>query len=61
MQSPSRSRELKSFWTITADDAEGRLARAMRTCVGNELKKMYGNLLSEPIPPRIAELMRRLD
>jgi Anti-sigma factor NepR len=61
MRTLPRSRELKSFWTITADDAEGRFARAMRTCVGNGLRKMYEDLLNEPIPPKIADLLYRLD
>jgi hypothetical protein len=56
-------REQKAFseWAITADDAERRLARAMRICVGNELRNMYGDLLNEPIPSKIAELLHRLD
>jgi hypothetical protein len=61
MQTPPRSRELKSFWAITAEDAEGRLARAVRACIGNGLRKMYGDLLNEPIPPKIADLLHRLD
>jgi anti-sigma factor NepR-like protein len=60
MQTPPSSSELKSFWTIAAEDAEGPLARAMRLCVGNELRKMYGDLLNEPIPPKIADLLHRL-
>jgi hypothetical protein len=61
-----RSRELEAFsqWNIrniTGDDAEGRVARAMRICVGNELRKVYGDLRDEPLPPKIAELLRRLD
>jgi len=50
-----------SEWAITADDAERRLARALRMCVGNELVKMYGDVLEEPIPPKIADLLHRLD
>ena len=56
-----RERGLLSEWTITAGDAERRLARAMRICVGNELVKMHGDVLNEPIPPKIADLLRRLD
>jgi hypothetical protein len=59
MRALPKSRELKSFYTITAD--EGRLARALRICVGNELRNMYGNLLNEPIPPKFADLLHRLD
>ena len=48
-------------WAITADDPERQLARAMRICVGGEVRKMYGDVLSEPIPRKIADLLHRLD
>jgi len=48
-------------WSITADDTEGRVARAWRVCVGNEVRKMYGDVPSEPIPSKIADLLHRLD
>jgi len=59
----SKLREGKSFseWTIRADDAERRIARALRICVGNHIRQMYGDLLNEPMPPKIADLLRRLD
>jgi hypothetical protein len=50
-----------SEWTITADDAESRVARAIRICVGNHLQRTYSDLLKAPIPPKIAALLRRLD
>ena len=50
-----------SEWTISADDADARIARAIRICVGNYVREMYSEVLKEPIPPRIAKLMRRLD
>jgi len=58
----STLREQKAFseWTITADDAERRIARAIRICVGNG-GETYGDLLNEPIPPKLADLLRRLD
>ena len=43
------------------DDADARIARAIRICVGNHLREMYGDLLNEPIPPKIADLLHRLD
>jgi Anti-sigma factor NepR len=55
-----RERGLFSKWTITSDDAEHRIARALRICVGNELRKMYGDVRDEPLPPKIADLLRRL-
>ena len=56
-----QERNALSEWTITADDAERRIARAIRTRVGNHLQEMYRHLLSEPLPPKIADLLRRLD
>ncbi len=50
-----------SEWTISAGDVDARIARAIRLCVGNHLREMYGEVLKEPIPPRIANLLGRLD
>ena len=63
MRPSSNLRETKSFseWTITADDADARIARAIRICVGNHIREMYGDVVKEPIPPKIADLLRRLD
>jgi hypothetical protein len=60
MRPSSNLRESNSFseWTISAD---ARIARAIRICVGNHLRGMYGGLLNEPIPPKIADLLRRLE
>ena len=49
-----------SEWTIRADD-ERRMARAIRTRVGAQLQEMYSHLLVEPLPPKIADLLSRLD
>ena len=63
MRPSSNLRETKSFseWTIRADDADPRIARAIRICVGNHVREMYGDLLNEPIPPKLADLLRRLN
>jgi hypothetical protein len=53
-----RERNLFSEWTITAGDAEHRLAGAL--CVGNELRKIYDDVRDEPLPPKIAELLGRM-
>jgi Anti-sigma factor NepR len=55
-----RKRDAVSEWTITADNAE-RVARAIRICVGKHLQEMYGEILEDPVPPKIADLLRRLD
>jgi hypothetical protein len=44
-----------------ADDAEPRLARALRICVGNELRQLYGAVINEPLPPKITDQLQRLD
>ncbi len=63
MRPSSNLRESNPFseWTISADDADARIARAIRKCVGNYIREMYGDLLKEPIPPKISDLLRRLD
>ena len=63
MRPASNLRESNPFseWTITADDADARIARAIRICVGDYVREMYSEVLKEPIPPRIANLLRRLD
>ena len=48
-------------WSITADDTERRVARALRICVGNEVRKLYEDVPNEPIPSKIADIMHRLD
>ena len=47
--------------TITADGTERRVARAVRICVGNEVRKLYADVPNEPIPSKIADLLRHLD
>ena len=50
-----------SEWTITADDANRRIGRAIRICVGNHIRQMYAECLNEPIPPKLVHLLLRLD
>jgi hypothetical protein len=55
-----RERNAVYEWT-TADDTERRFARALRICVGNEVRKRYGDVPNELIPSKIADLLHRLD
>ena len=48
-------------WITGPEDVGERIARAIRKCVGNDLRKTYGDVLDERLPPRLAELIRRLD
>jgi hypothetical protein len=59
----SNLRERTAFyeWTISADDTERRVARALRISVGNEVRKLYGDVPNEPIPSKIADLSHCLD
>jgi Anti-sigma factor NepR len=43
--------------TIFASFRKAQLARV----IGRQLQKMYSHLLKERLPPRIVELMRRLE
>ena len=63
MRSSFKQRESNSFseWTISADDVDRRITRAIRICVGNHVREMYSEILKEPIPPKITSLLRRLD
>ena len=63
MRPSSNLREANPFseWTITAREADARIARAIRIAVGNYVREMYSEVLKAPIPPRIANLLRRLD
>jgi len=56
-------RERNAFyeWTITADDIERWVARVLRICVGNEVRKLYGDVPNEPILSKIADLLHRLE
>ncbi len=40
---------------------DARIARAIRICVGNYIREMYREVVKEPVPPKIADLLRRLD
>jgi Anti-sigma factor NepR len=39
----------------------GRDFEAVRTAIGTALRSLHSNVLSEPLPGRIAELLRQLD
>ena len=63
MRPSSNLREANPFseWTITAREADARIARAIRICVGDYVRGMYREVLNEPMPLRIADLVRRLE
>jgi len=63
MRDASYSWRLAPFfeWTISADDADARVARAIRICVAVYIRDMYSGVLKEPIPPKISDLLHRLD
>ncbi len=48
-------------WPISSDDVDPRIARAIRICVGNEIRRMYSGVIKEEMPPKITDLLRRLD
>ena len=47
-----------AMWEI---QSKRRVARALRICVGNEVRKLYEDVPNEPIPSKIADLLHRLD
>jgi Anti-sigma factor NepR len=42
-------------------NAKARIARTIRERVGDHLRQMYNEIIKEPLPPKIADLLRRLD
>ncbi len=50
-----------NYWRIFAKDADRRIARAIRTSIGNRLRETYSRLVQERLPPKIADLLSRLD
>jgi hypothetical protein len=49
-------------WVAMARPPKARLEfEALRNATGAELKKRFSNVLSEPIPEAMAELVARLD
>jgi len=54
-------RDTKSYWRILAQDADHRIARATRTSIGSRLREIYSHLVQERLPPKIADLLGRLD
>jgi hypothetical protein len=50
-----------SEWTISCRDAERRVVRAVRTSMGYQIRELYSGIPDERIPPKIAELLNRLE
>jgi hypothetical protein len=48
MQKGSQESHTFAQWTITVGDAERRIARALRICIGNELRKIYAACRASP-------------
>jgi hypothetical protein len=42
-------------------NAKARIARTIKERVGDHLRQMYNEIIKEPLPPKIADLLRRLD
>jgi hypothetical protein len=49
------------YWKIFAADADGLLARVIRSTIGRLLDKMYSPVVEERLPPNTADLLHRLD
>jgi len=55
-----REHNSDSEWKVKAD-ADQRFARALRICLGKHLQTTYNEFLREPLPPKITDLLRRLE
>ena len=52
--------QMAQLWAdLATDDAEIR--SGIRASIGNQIREMYSDILKEPIPPQIADLLNRLD
>jgi hypothetical protein len=54
-------RDAFSEWPISSGDVDPHFVRAIRICVGNEVRQMYSDVIKEEMPPKITDLLRRLD
>ena len=45
----------------TDDPSEPSLDRAIQSRIGDQLRAMYDNLMEQPIPDRLSELLGRLE
>ena len=48
-------------WSSSEMEVDARIANGIRISVGKGLRKIYDDVLSEPVPPRIATLLERLN
>jgi hypothetical protein len=58
MGDTSKPRDTRSSFYF-ATDADR--SRAIRASIGSRIREMYSHLLQEPLPPKIADLLGRLE
>lgn len=64
LRKTSDSRAVRAEATSTDDDVEQRVVRLDATAqalIGNQLKAMYAEICSEPVPPDLLELLAKLE
>ena len=52
---------LRESWPTSQEEIDARLARSIRLCVAEHVRELYDGIAEEKLPPRIADLLRRLD
>jgi anti-sigma factor NepR-like protein len=48
-------------WHMPDEDAEQRVARAIRAALAQHLRQYYADVVRDPLPPDLAALLQRLD
>lgn len=64
LRKASDTRAVKAEPAPSGDDAEQRVVRldaAAQALIGTQLKAMYAEICSEPVPPDLLELLAKLE
>jgi hypothetical protein len=51
----------RESWPSTQEEVDAWLSRSIRLSVAEHICEVYGGVVEEKLPPRIAELLRQLD
>ena len=58
-EKPGRPAQMQT--EVTQRKPKGRLGRDVQSKIGQQLRSMYDNVVSEGVPDRFSEMLRQLD
>lgn len=58
---PAKPGQKKTHVSDTPSGSNGSLGREVQDVIGKQLRAMYDDLVSQPVPDRFAELLKNLD